>query len=68
LRALGEKAWIAVVESCNAAELKLYYLKIRSLAGIEVFMGRRMGMLCPACSAKKFGKLTEDWERMIQTS
>jgi hypothetical protein len=35
LRAIGDKAWKAIVESCTASELKLYYLKIRSLAGIE---------------------------------
>jgi hypothetical protein len=35
LRAIGDKAWKAIVESCTATELKLYYLKIRSLAGIE---------------------------------
>ena len=35
LRAIGDTAWKAIVESCTAPELKLYYLKIRSLAGIE---------------------------------
>jgi hypothetical protein len=35
LRAIGEKGWKAIVESCTAAQLKLYYLKIRSLAGVE---------------------------------
>ncbi len=32
----------------------------------QLFTGRRMGMLCPVCNEKKFKKLTEDWERMIQ--
>jgi hypothetical protein len=35
LRAIGDKGWKAITESCTAADLKLYYLKIRSLAGIE---------------------------------
>jgi len=35
LRSINEKAWKAITESCTASELKLYYLKIRSLAGIE---------------------------------
>lgn len=34
----------------------------------QLFMGRRMGMLCPVCDEKKFKKLTEEWERMIQAS
>lgn len=35
LRAIGDKAWKAIVESCTASELRLYYLKIRSLVGVE---------------------------------
>ena len=35
LRAIGDKAWEAIVESCTATDLKIYYLKIRSIAGIE---------------------------------
>jgi hypothetical protein len=35
LRAIGDKGWKAIVESCTATELKLYYLKIQSLAGVE---------------------------------
>jgi hypothetical protein len=34
----------------------------------QLFMGRRMGMLCPVCQEKKFKKLTEEWERMVQAS
>jgi len=35
LRAIGPKAWETIVASCTASELRLYYLKIRSLAGVE---------------------------------
>ena len=35
LRAIGPKAWETIVASCTASELRLYYLKIQSLAGIE---------------------------------
>lgn len=34
LRSIGDKAWKVILESCNASELKLYCLKIRSLDGI----------------------------------
>jgi len=35
LRAIGDKGWRAIVESCTASELRLYYLKVRSLAGVD---------------------------------
>jgi hypothetical protein len=35
LRAIGPKAWETIVASCTASELRLYYLKIRSLADVE---------------------------------
>ena len=35
LRAIGPKAWETIVASCTATELRLYYLKIQSLAGAE---------------------------------
>jgi hypothetical protein len=35
LRCIGAKAWEAILASCNASELSLYYLKIPSLAGVD---------------------------------
>ena len=35
LRSIGPKAWAAILASCNASELRLYYLKIQSLVGID---------------------------------
>jgi hypothetical protein len=35
LRAIGSKEWETIIASCSASEVRLYYLKIKSLAGIE---------------------------------
>jgi hypothetical protein len=35
LRSIDAKAWKAILESCTAPELRLYYLKIKSLVGVE---------------------------------
>jgi hypothetical protein len=35
LRSIGDKAWVTILESCKASELRLYNLKARSLVGIE---------------------------------
>jgi len=35
LRAIDKKGWETIVSSCKASELRLYYLKIQSLAGVE---------------------------------
>jgi hypothetical protein len=35
LRSIGDKAWSAIISRCKASEVRLYYLKIKSLEGIE---------------------------------
>jgi hypothetical protein len=35
LRNIGDNAWKTTLESCKASELRLYHLRIRSLAGVE---------------------------------
>jgi Leucine-rich repeat (LRR) protein len=35
LRCIDQKGWETILASCNASDLRLYYLKIRSLAGVE---------------------------------
>jgi hypothetical protein len=35
LRSIGDKAWSAITSRCKASEVRLYYLKIKSLEGIE---------------------------------
>jgi len=35
LRAMDQKGWETIVSSCNATEVRLYYLKIQSLNGVE---------------------------------
>ncbi len=35
LRSIGDKAWNAIISRCKASDVRLYYLKIKSLEGIE---------------------------------
>ncbi len=35
LRSIGDKAWSAIISRCKASEVRLFYLKIKSLEGIE---------------------------------
>lgn len=52
LRAIGDNGWKAIVESCTASELRLYYLKVRSLVGVD--------------SLRRTVKLSIEWANKVE--